>query len=81
MSSGGLINVVNSSYMHLASECFPLQMLSSVCLFADSAADTRHVQILNRSNRELSFELSWPAHCLTITPQHGVIEPQYETCI
>ncbi|XP_072535710.1 centrosomal protein of 192 kDa isoform X2 [Salminus brasiliensis] len=39
-------------------------------------ADTRHVQIMNRSNRELSFELSWPAHCLTITPQHGVIEPQ-----
>ncbi|RXN05910.1 centrosomal protein of 192 kDa-like [Labeo rohita] len=47
----------------------------------NSAADTRHVQILNRSNRELSFELSWPAHCLTITPQHGVIEPQYETRI
>ncbi|XP_077063730.1 centrosomal protein of 192 kDa [Siphateles boraxobius] len=42
----------------------------------NSTADTRHVQILNRSNRELSFELSWPAHCLTITPQHGVIEPQ-----
>ncbi|XP_052474858.1 centrosomal protein of 192 kDa isoform X3 [Carassius gibelio] len=41
-----------------------------------SAADTRHVQILNRSNRELSFELSWPAHCLTITPQHGLIDPQ-----
>jgi len=56
-------------------------MLISVGVFADSAADTRHVQILNRSNRELSFELSWPAHCLTITPQHGVIEPQYETCI
>ncbi|XP_043116240.1 centrosomal protein of 192 kDa isoform X2 [Puntigrus tetrazona] len=42
----------------------------------NGAADTRHVQILNRSNRELIFELSWPAHCLTITPQHGVIEPQ-----
>ncbi|XP_073728008.1 centrosomal protein of 192 kDa isoform X2 [Misgurnus anguillicaudatus] len=42
----------------------------------NGVADTRHVQILNRSNRELSFELSWPAHCLTITPQHGIIEPQ-----
>uniref|UniRef100_A0A8B9KK80 Centrosomal protein 192 n=1 Tax=Astyanax mexicanus TaxID=7994 RepID=A0A8B9KK80_ASTMX len=41
-----------------------------------SESDTRHVQIINRSSRELSFELSWPAHCLTITPQHGVIEPQ-----
>ncbi|XP_036441100.1 LOW QUALITY PROTEIN: centrosomal protein of 192 kDa [Colossoma macropomum] len=42
----------------------------------NGVADTRHVKIANRSNRELSFELSWPAHCLTITPQHGVIEPQ-----
>uniref|UniRef100_A0A8D0FP56 Centrosomal protein 192 n=1 Tax=Strix occidentalis caurina TaxID=311401 RepID=A0A8D0FP56_STROC len=37
-------------------------------------ADTGHVQIVNDSNRMLTFELSWPAHCLTITPQHGVIE-------
>ncbi|XP_037393064.1 centrosomal protein of 192 kDa [Pygocentrus nattereri] len=42
----------------------------------NGVADTRHVKIVNRSNRDLSFELSWPAHCLTITPQHGVIEPQ-----
>ncbi|KAM6409920.1 centrosomal protein of 192 kDa [Pluvialis apricaria] len=39
-------------------------------------ADTEHVQIVNNSNRALTFELSWPAHCLTITPQHGVIEPE-----
>ncbi|XP_056332070.1 centrosomal protein of 192 kDa [Danio aesculapii] len=39
-------------------------------------ADPRHVQIMNHSNRVLSFELYWPAHCLTITPQHGFIEPQ-----
>ncbi|KAI4871290.1 hypothetical protein NFI96_019814 [Prochilodus magdalenae] len=42
----------------------------------NGAADPWHVKIINRSNRELSFELSWPAHCLTVTPQHGVIEPQ-----
>ncbi|XP_062847530.1 centrosomal protein of 192 kDa [Trichomycterus rosablanca] len=42
----------------------------------NSAADTGHVRLLNRTDRVLSFELSWPAHCLTITPQHGVIEPQ-----
>uniref|UniRef100_A0A671P7N9 Centrosomal protein of 192 kDa-like n=1 Tax=Sinocyclocheilus anshuiensis TaxID=1608454 RepID=A0A671P7N9_9TELE len=53
----------------------PEQLVLTAPAF-NSAADTRHVQILNRSNRELSFELSWPAHCLTITPQHGVIEPQ-----
>uniref|UniRef100_A0A9J8D3K7 Centrosomal protein 192 n=1 Tax=Cyprinus carpio carpio TaxID=630221 RepID=A0A9J8D3K7_CYPCA len=53
----------------------PEQLVLTAPTF-NSVADTRHVQILNRSNRELSFELSWPAHCLTITPQHGVIEPQ-----
>uniref|UniRef100_A0A665TA93 Centrosomal protein 192 n=1 Tax=Echeneis naucrates TaxID=173247 RepID=A0A665TA93_ECHNA len=40
------------------------------------AATTSQVQIRNNTPRELSFDLSWPAHCLTITPQHGVIEPQ-----
>ncbi|NXI71427.1 CE192 protein, partial [Anseranas semipalmata] len=44
-------------------------------------ADTGHVQIVNNSNRMLTFELSWPAHCLTITPQHGVIEPESRTLI
>ncbi|KAM4906267.1 centrosomal protein of 192 kDa [Sylvia borin] len=44
-------------------------------------ADVRRVQILNNSNRTLTFELSWPAHCLTITPQHGAVEPQGSTLI
>ncbi|XP_030352670.1 centrosomal protein of 192 kDa isoform X2 [Strigops habroptila] len=44
-------------------------------------ADTGHVQIVNSSNRMLAFELSWPAHCLTITPQHGVVEPESSTLI
>ncbi|XP_010134588.1 PREDICTED: centrosomal protein of 192 kDa-like, partial [Buceros rhinoceros silvestris] len=44
-------------------------------------ADTRQVQIVNNSNRMLVFELSWPAHCLTVTPQHGVIEPESSTLI
>ncbi|XP_057253401.1 centrosomal protein of 192 kDa [Pezoporus wallicus] len=44
-------------------------------------ADTGHVQIVNNSNRMLAFELSWPAHCLTITPQHGVVEPKSSTLI
>ncbi|XP_042565135.1 centrosomal protein of 192 kDa isoform X2 [Clupea harengus] len=39
-------------------------------------ADICQVQIVNHSGCELSFELSWPAHCLTITPQNGVIEPE-----
>uniref|UniRef100_A0A8C3XFS2 Centrosomal protein 192 n=1 Tax=Cyanoderma ruficeps TaxID=181631 RepID=A0A8C3XFS2_9PASS len=44
-------------------------------------ADVRHVQILNNSHRMLTYELSWPAHCLTITPQHGAVEPQGSTLI
>ncbi|KFZ62270.1 Centrosomal protein of 192 kDa, partial [Antrostomus carolinensis] len=44
-------------------------------------ADTGHVQVVNSSNRMLTFELSWPAQCLTITPQHGVIEPESSTLI
>ncbi|XP_014793902.1 PREDICTED: centrosomal protein of 192 kDa [Calidris pugnax] len=44
-------------------------------------ADTGHVQIVNNSNRTLTFQLSWPAHCLTITPQHGLIEPESSTQI
>ncbi|KAM7420154.1 hypothetical protein PAMA_014729 [Pampus argenteus] len=42
----------------------------------NGAATTSQVQIRNNTSRELSFDLSWPAHCLTITPQHGAIEPQ-----
>ncbi|XP_058661219.1 centrosomal protein of 192 kDa [Ammospiza caudacuta] len=44
-------------------------------------SDTRRVQILNNSNRMLAFELSWPAHCLTVTPQHGDVEPGASTLI
>ncbi|XP_016526111.1 centrosomal protein of 192 kDa isoform X2 [Poecilia formosa] len=39
-------------------------------------SSTSQVQIQNNTSGELNFDLSWPAHCLTITPQHGVIEPQ-----
>ncbi|XP_077577077.1 centrosomal protein of 192 kDa [Stigmatopora nigra] len=42
----------------------------------NAEAITNQVQIKNNTARELSFDLSWPAHYLTITPQHGVIEPQ-----
>ncbi|KAM4841247.1 centrosomal protein of 192 kDa isoform 1-T2 [Thomomys bottae] len=33
-------------------------------------------QIVNNSVRLLKFELYWPAHCLTVTPQHGFIAPE-----
>ncbi|KAK9403425.1 putative centrosomal protein [Crotalus adamanteus] len=43
--------------------------------FQSGATVTKYTQITNNSNRSLKFELSWPAHCLTVTPQHGIIEP------
>ncbi|KAL2083861.1 hypothetical protein ACEWY4_019379 [Coilia grayii] len=43
--------------------------------------DTCQVQLVNHLGCELSFELSWPAHCLVITPQNGVIEPESHVSI
>ncbi|XP_071410367.1 centrosomal protein of 192 kDa [Pithys albifrons albifrons] len=52
------------------------EYLTLTCPSIGGTADTRHVQLVNNSNGTLTFELSWPAHCLTITPQHGVVEPE-----
>ncbi|XP_042539598.1 centrosomal protein of 192 kDa isoform X1 [Dipodomys spectabilis] len=48
-------------------------------LVAPSSCDmtkTGRFQIVNNSVRLLKFELYWPAHCLTVTPQHGFIAPE-----
>lgn len=48
-------------------------------LVAPSSCDmpkTGRFQIINNSVRLLKFELYWPAHCLTVTPQHGFIIPE-----
>ncbi|KAM9632713.1 centrosomal protein of 192 kDa isoform 4-T6 [Trichechus inunguis] len=63
----------------LASEEIWTVQPEHLILIAPSPCDmakTRRFQILNNSVRSLKFELYWPAHCLTITPQHGVIEPE-----
>nr|XP_037838458.1 centrosomal protein of 192 kDa isoform X7 [Chlorocebus sabaeus] len=39
-------------------------------------AKTGCFQIVNNSVRLLRFELCWPAHCLTVTPQHGCVAPE-----
>ncbi|XP_032149342.1 centrosomal protein of 192 kDa isoform X6 [Sapajus apella] len=39
-------------------------------------AKTGRFQIVNNSVRFLKFELCWPAHCLTVTPQHGCVAPE-----
>uniref|UniRef100_A0A8C5R1G7 Centrosomal protein 192 n=1 Tax=Leptobrachium leishanense TaxID=445787 RepID=A0A8C5R1G7_9ANUR len=41
----------------------------------------RQIKLINNSSRLFQFELSWPAHCLTITPQHGNVEPQSHVII
>lgn len=48
-------------------------------LIAPSSCDlakTGCFQIINNSVTLLKFELYWPAHCLTVTPQHGFITPE-----
>ncbi|XP_029402677.1 centrosomal protein of 192 kDa [Mus pahari] len=48
-------------------------------LVAPSSCDlakTGCFQIINNSVTLLKFELYWPAHCLTVTPQHGFIMPE-----
>ncbi|CAO2594351.1 Centrosomal protein of 192 kDa, partial [Lemmus lemmus] len=48
----------------------------SSCDYLGDMAKTGRFQIINNSVRVLKFELYWPAHCLTVTPQHGFITPQ-----
>ncbi|XP_077348526.1 centrosomal protein of 192 kDa isoform X1 [Lithobates pipiens] len=57
-------------------ECLQLKLSTK-----DEVAGTGQVQIHNNSSRLLEFDLSWPAHWLTVTPQHGNIEPQSHTLI
>ncbi|KAM5222019.1 centrosomal protein of 192 kDa [Ctenodactylus gundi] len=50
-----------------------------VILVAPSAYDmakTGRFHIINNSAWPLKFELYWPAHCLTVTPQHGFVAPE-----
>ncbi|XP_040900614.1 centrosomal protein of 192 kDa isoform X2 [Toxotes jaculatrix] len=68
-----------SEPLHKQSESWtihPEQLVLTTPTTINGATTTSQVQIRNNTSRELSFDLSWPAHCLTITPQHGVIEPQ-----
>ncbi|KAM9387425.1 centrosomal protein of 192 kDa [Phaethornis superciliosus] len=57
------------------------EYLTLTCPSISENADPEHVHIINNSIRMLRFELLWPAHCLTITPQHGIIEPESSTLI
>ncbi|XP_040597591.1 centrosomal protein of 192 kDa isoform X3 [Mesocricetus auratus] len=49
---------------------------SSSCEYLGDMAKTGRFQIINNTVRLLKFELYWPAHCLTVTPQHGFITPE-----
>ncbi|XP_047455217.1 centrosomal protein of 192 kDa isoform X2 [Mugil cephalus] len=68
----------SSETLHKQSESWTIhpEQLVLAAPTINGASPTSQVQIRNNTSRELSFDLSWPAHCLTITPQHGVIEPQ-----
>ncbi|XP_044148782.1 LOW QUALITY PROTEIN: centrosomal protein of 192 kDa [Bufo gargarizans] len=44
-------------------------------------AATGHIKIVNNAPKSLQFDVSWPAHCLTISPQQGNVEPRGHTVI
>ncbi|XP_037364779.1 centrosomal protein of 192 kDa isoform X3 [Talpa occidentalis] len=74
-----LLQVVNPSPDKSASEETWTIQPEHLILMAPSAYDlakTGCFRILNNSIRLLKFELYWPAHCLTVTPQHGFIAPK-----
>ncbi|XP_073446144.1 centrosomal protein of 192 kDa isoform X2 [Dendrobates tinctorius] len=48
---------------------------------AGGLATTGHIQIVNNAPKSLQFDLSWPAHYLTIKPQHGNVQPQSHAII
>ncbi|XP_045430678.1 centrosomal protein of 192 kDa isoform X2 [Pipistrellus kuhlii] len=77
--SSPLSQVVHPSQDESPSEEMWAVRPEHLILVAPSACDlakTGCFQILNNSVRLLKFELYWPAHCLTVTPQHGFIEPE-----
>ncbi|XP_027258479.1 centrosomal protein of 192 kDa isoform X5 [Cricetulus griseus] len=53
-----------------------LILVAPSCEYLGDMAKTGRFQIINNSVRVLKFELYWPAHCLTVTPQHGFITPE-----
>uniref|UniRef100_UPI0037E7D549 centrosomal protein of 192 kDa n=1 Tax=Semicossyphus pulcher TaxID=241346 RepID=UPI0037E7D549 len=73
---GPALRVTESSIQATESWAIHPEQLVLAAPTISGAATTSQVQIRNNTSRELSFDLSWPAHCLTITPQHGTIEPQ-----
>nr|XP_021515189.1 centrosomal protein of 192 kDa isoform X1 [Meriones unguiculatus] len=52
---------------------------AATCEYFGDMVKTGRFQIINNSVRLLKFELYWPAHCLTVTPQHGFITPESKT--
>ncbi|KAM6909723.1 centrosomal protein of 192 kDa [Xenentodon cancila] len=68
----------SSKISHSRSDSWTLhpQQLVLAAPTINGPSNTSQVQIHNNTSRELKFDLSWPAHCLTITPQHGLLEPQ-----
>ena len=41
----------------------------------------KRIQITNFSDHPMVYELSWPAHCVTVTPEQGVIQPRSNTIV
>ncbi|XP_029446800.1 centrosomal protein of 192 kDa isoform X2 [Rhinatrema bivittatum] len=69
-------NIVESAHKFEQTWTIQPEHLILTASSISGSTSTEQVKLSNTTNRMLTFELSWPAHCLTITPQHGTIEPQ-----
>lgn len=57
----------------LTPECISLNVFSPKANF--DFPTPAHVKLKNHSRLTLFFDVVWPGHYLTVTPQHGLVEP------
>ena len=68
-----------SSFSHnwfLSPQCVSLDVLSTTDATKMNLPNPVHVKIKNQSLATLFFDVVWPGHYLTVTPQHGLVEAE-----
>ncbi|CAJ0922251.1 unnamed protein product [Ranitomeya imitator] len=82
---GPFLTNSNVSFQKNVLEQHPWSVLPEALMLkapaAGGLATTGHIQIVNNAPKSLQFDLSWPAHYLTIKPQHGNVQPQSHAII
>ena len=45
-------------------------------LLSGKANETKYFQIINYSDRSLTYDLTWPGHRVIVDPYHGIVKPR-----